>query len=107
MKPNPNEFIIMPKVPTDEMLASMYASKNMWANAHCDNRKELIRSESVPKYYAAISAAPPHNLVAVDKGELRELLKAVSFIRSTSGANQDNWFNEFDIRANKIRELLK
>lgn len=80
----PNDFVIVPKVPSDTMLEAMYNSKNMWPNAHCDNRKELIRSESAPKYYAAISAAPPHNLVAVDKGELRTLKGAYKKIMQIS-----------------------
>lgn len=73
-----DDYIIVPKIPTDEMVNAVTLGCN-------DDREICIRD-----YEAALVAAPAHNLIAVDKGELEALVQACSdLIEALSAAADD------------------
>lgn len=54
----PDGWVLVPSEPTDEMCEAGYKAQDMWHSSSCDNRKELHRSFSGPRYKAMLAAAP-------------------------------------------------
>jgi hypothetical protein len=61
------EYVIVPRVATKEIYDALNA--NYWAD-RCGEPSEF---DDVSAWTDALKAAPPHNLIAVDKGEWERL----------------------------------
>lgn len=54
----PEGYVLVPVKITDEMCKAGYLAEDKWPNHCCDNRKELMRSFSEPRWTAMLAAAP-------------------------------------------------
>ena len=82
MTDNPTHAIV-PIVATDEQIRAI-----------------VFNATPIGSYRAAISAAPPHNLVAVDKGELERLRGIAQISLEYIKTGDSNYFQQ-------LEELLK
>lgn len=78
-----DEFVIVPKEATPEMLNQI---EGCYCEGRCGEPSELYLYDVWPD---ALAAAPAHNLIAVDKGELEALIAAV-----TKSAETFRWYEK-------------